>query len=138
MPFPTAMHQSPAAIFATMVTRPVSGLTSAFNHAGESPSHARRKAQWLIDSPLLVYRCGGSAGISSSQRLKHTPASRFTRRRSRSLRKDGKAPDNFAEDANRRARDWQAAANAPYPMVRLMDNGGSLAVERLPFMQALS
>jgi hypothetical protein len=130
------MHQSPTAIFATFVTRPVSGLTSAFNDAGESPSHARRKAQWLIDSPLLVYRCGGSAGIGSSE-TKHAPAFRFTRRRSRSLREDGKAPDNFAKDANRRAKDWQAA-NAPCPMGSLMDNGGSLAVERLPFMHALS
>jgi hypothetical protein len=130
------MHQSPTAIFATRVTRPVSGLTSAFNDAGESPSHARRKAQWLIDSPLLVYRCGGSAGIGSSE-TKHAPAFRFTRRRSRSLREDGKAPDNFTEDANRRAKDWQAA-NAPCLMASLIDNGGSLAVERLPFMQALS
>ena len=65
------MHQSPTAIFATRVTRPVSGLTSAFNDAGESPSHARRKAQWLIDSPLLVYRCGGSAGIGSSETNTH-------------------------------------------------------------------
>jgi hypothetical protein len=57
------MHQSPAAIFANRVARPVSGLTSTFQDAGESPSHARRRAQWLIDSPLLAYRCGGSAGI---------------------------------------------------------------------------
>ena len=130
------MHQSPAAIFANMVTRPVSGLTSTSKDAGESPSHARRRAQWLIDSPLLVYRCGGSAGIGSSE-TKHAPAFRFTRRRSRSLREDGKAPDNFTEDANRRAKDWQAA-NALCPMASLMDNGGSLAVERLPFMQVLS
>jgi hypothetical protein len=130
------MHQSPAAIFADMVARPVSGLTSTSKDAGESPSHARCRAQWLIDSPLLVYRCGGSAGIGFSQRPKHAPASRFTRHRSRSHREDGKAPDNFAGDANCRPGDWQAA-NAPYPLATLMDNGGSPAVERLPYMQAL-
>jgi hypothetical protein len=37
--------------------------------------------QWLFDSPSLVYRCGGSAGFGSVKRLKHAPASRFTRRR---------------------------------------------------------
>src|SRR6202030_4498117 len=42
--------------------------------------------QWLRFA-ILVYRCGGSAGFGSVKRLKHAPASRFTRRSFRSTPK---------------------------------------------------
>jgi hypothetical protein len=66
-----------------LIGRPVSGLTSAHESCWQI-AFPRPKTQWLFDSPLLVYRCGGSAGFGSVKRLKHAPASRFTRRRSRS------------------------------------------------------
>ena len=39
-------------------SRPVSGLTSI----GVSPSQVI--TQWLMDTPALDYRCGGSSGIA--------------------------------------------------------------------------
>jgi hypothetical protein len=47
-------------------------------YAGESPSRANDAV--ASDSPILVYRCGGSAGFGSVKRLNRAPASRFTRR----------------------------------------------------------
>src|SRR5882762_8043297 len=83
---PIATHQSPTAMFADLAVRPVSGLTSAFDSCWRI-AFPRQMTQWLSDSPLLVYRCGGSAGFGSSKRLKHASASRFTCRLSRSLPK---------------------------------------------------
>ena len=73
----------------------------------------------------------------SDGRRPNAPASRFTRRRSRSHREDSRAPDNFAEDANRRPRDWQGA-NTPHPLGSLVDNGGGPAMERFFSMKALA
>src|ERR1700735_1390924 len=78
-----ATHRSPTAMFAGLQWQ--AGLRG---HARMSVMRANHlptsMTQWLFDSPSLVYRCGGSAGFGSVKRLKHAPASRFTRRRSRS------------------------------------------------------
>jgi hypothetical protein len=60
-----ATYQSPTAMFADITVRPVSGLTSAFESCWRFAFP--RPTQWPSDSPLLVYRCGGSAGFGSSQ-----------------------------------------------------------------------
>jgi len=64
-PNPIATYQSPTAMFADLSVRPVSGLTSAFESCRRLAFP--RPTQWLSDSPLLVYRCGGSAGFGSSE-----------------------------------------------------------------------
>jgi len=46
---------------ATHDSRPVSGLTRGVSTPGRIAFP--RLAQWLIDPPQHVYRCGGSAGI---------------------------------------------------------------------------
>ena len=67
-PHQAAVSASPRH-FRMVARRPVSGLTSL----DVSPSQA--VAQWLIDTPSLAYRCGGSTGIMS---LRHSPVSRLT------------------------------------------------------------
>jgi hypothetical protein len=62
---PKATYQSPTAMFADLSARPVSGLTSAFQSCWRLAFP--RPTQWLSDSPLLVYRCGGSAGMGSGE-----------------------------------------------------------------------
>jgi hypothetical protein len=68
------------------------GSRAHARHAGESPSHADGAV--ALDSPSLVYRCGGSAGFGSSK-LERAPASRFTHRGSWFNQKQRQAPDNL-------------------------------------------
>jgi hypothetical protein len=73
----TSNYQSPTAMFADISVRPVSGLTSAFESCWRIAFP--RRTQWLSDSPLLVYRCGGSAGFGSLTRTRtgfpfHSPS----------------------------------------------------------------
>jgi hypothetical protein len=61
-PKPKATHQSPTAMFAELKWQ--AGLRThehmIIMQANRLPTS---RTQWLLDSPLLVYRCGGSAGF---------------------------------------------------------------------------
>src|SRR5882762_7874639 len=83
---PVATHQSPAAMFADLAVRPVSGLTSAFEECWRI-AFPRLMTQWLSVRRYSFTVAGAAPGLVLVKRLKHAPASRFTCRHSRSLPK---------------------------------------------------
>jgi hypothetical protein len=110
------MHQSPTAIFADIIARPVSGLTSAFDHAGESPSRVPKDTV-AFDSPSLVYRCGGSAGFGSPHRRTRTGFPFHSPPFSVNTKINSKAPDNFGSDAICSHGNWQAGGGSAADLI---------------------
>src|ERR1700716_261100 len=81
-PKPVATYRSPAAMFADTIIRPVSGLTSAF---GQCRRIAFPRPWDAVAIGFAVHSftvAGAAPGLVLEE---HAPASRFTRRRSRSV-----------------------------------------------------
>jgi hypothetical protein len=93
-------------MFADLSVRPVSGLTNALNHAGDSPSRVPRSGFRIRRFSFTV--AGAAPGLVpvNDQNAHRLPVSLAVIHDQ--YRKDSEAPDNFADDANCRNTDWQA------------------------------
>jgi hypothetical protein len=106
------MHQSPTAIFADIVARPVSGLTSAFDSCGRIafPRPQGHSGFRIRRHSFTV--AGAAPGLVLGHRRTRTGFPFHSPSFSVNTKINSKAPDNFGSDAIRTHGNWQAGGGS--------------------------